>query len=271
MSEQKEKRVSCFHRLKQWIHNQLTQEIQEVPEEIANCEFDCRKLECREGEMETCKIRLQQTTEETTEASIDSVVNLAVQSNLPLVLTIIVNWKGADDTIECLESLFASDYPNQRVIVVDNGSKDGSLSKLAAWAEGTFPVCPKSDTRGAWVPVVCERLIPVVTLSLDDAVNRRGWEAEANLVLVDAGRNRGFAGGVNIGLQFALANNTVRYVWVLNNDTVVAGDCLSRMVRRMGDDSALGMCGSRILYYSQPDRVQVLGGARFVRGWARAI
>ena len=64
MSEQKEKRVSCFHRLKQCIHNQLTQEIQEVPEEIANCEFDCRKLECREGEVEVCKIHLQQTAEE---------------------------------------------------------------------------------------------------------------------------------------------------------------------------------------------------------------
>ncbi len=72
MSEQKEKRVGYFRSLKQWINSQLTQEIREAPEEIAICEFDCRKWECREGIFETCKrrfstaskIHLQQTTEE---------------------------------------------------------------------------------------------------------------------------------------------------------------------------------------------------------------
>jgi GT2 family glycosyltransferase len=94
----------------------------------------------------------------------------------------------------------------------------------------------------------------------------RGWDSGSALVFIDAGRNRGFAGGVNIGVRFALTNAAVRYVWVLNNDTIVAPDCLSRMVRRMADSPAAGMCGSRILYYYQSDRVQVLGGARF-RPW----
>ena len=72
MSGRKEKRVGYFRRLKQWIHSQWTQEIQEIPEEIAICEFDCRKWECREGIFETCKrrfrtaskIHLPQTAEE---------------------------------------------------------------------------------------------------------------------------------------------------------------------------------------------------------------
>lgn len=64
MFGKKENRVSYFRRLKQWINVYLNQEIQEISEKFSNCEFDCRKLECRDGDVETCKIRLQQNTEE---------------------------------------------------------------------------------------------------------------------------------------------------------------------------------------------------------------
>ena len=42
------------------------------------------------------------------------------------VSIIILNWNGKEDTIECLESLRKLDYPNYEIIVVDNGSTDGS-------------------------------------------------------------------------------------------------------------------------------------------------
>ena len=45
-----------IHRLRQWFKTRL---IQEVPEEIAACEFECRKTECREGDWETCEKRLR--------------------------------------------------------------------------------------------------------------------------------------------------------------------------------------------------------------------
>lgn len=44
--------------------------------------------------------------------------------------TITVNWNGLADTLACLESLRAQDYPNNHVIVVDNGSTDGSADAL---------------------------------------------------------------------------------------------------------------------------------------------
>jgi len=40
----------------------------------------------------------------------------------PTVSTIILNWNGLKDNIECLESLDKVTYPNYQVIVVDNGS-----------------------------------------------------------------------------------------------------------------------------------------------------
>lgn len=44
----------------------------------------------------------------------------------PKVSIIVLNWNGCRDTIECLESLRKVTYPNYEVIVVDNGSTDGS-------------------------------------------------------------------------------------------------------------------------------------------------
>jgi GT2 family glycosyltransferase len=48
------------------------------------------------------------------------------------VSIVVLNWNGRDDTLECLESLRSVDYPYCEVIVVDNGSADGSVGAIAA-------------------------------------------------------------------------------------------------------------------------------------------
>jgi GT2 family glycosyltransferase len=48
----------------------------------------------------------------------------------PRLAIIIVNWNGWEDTLACLESLARTDYPDLRVIVVDNGSTDDSSARL---------------------------------------------------------------------------------------------------------------------------------------------
>lgn len=45
----------------------------------------------------------------------------------PKVAIIILNWNGKADTVECVESLGHIDYPNYEVLIVDNGSTDGSV------------------------------------------------------------------------------------------------------------------------------------------------
>jgi len=44
----------------------------------------------------------------------------------PLVFIVVLNWNGKDDTMECLGSLQKLVYPNFEIVVVDNGSTDGS-------------------------------------------------------------------------------------------------------------------------------------------------
>jgi len=53
----------------------------------------------------------------------------------PLISVIVVNWNGRDLLPACLESLDKQTWPNMELIVVDNGSTDGSRELLAGWAE----------------------------------------------------------------------------------------------------------------------------------------
>ena len=53
-------------------------------------------------------------------------------SKMPKVAIVILNWNGLDDTLECLCSLRAIDYPNYEVIIVDNASEDGDVKVIEA-------------------------------------------------------------------------------------------------------------------------------------------
>jgi GT2 family glycosyltransferase len=55
-----------------------------------------------------------------------------------MVAIILVNWNGKNDTLECLASLRKLDGPDVRVVVVDNGSSDGSVEAFRSahpWAD----------------------------------------------------------------------------------------------------------------------------------------
>ena len=51
---------------------------------------------------------------------------------------VVLNWNGWQDTLACLASLSRLDYPDFRLLVVDNGSTDGSAGKISEampWVE----------------------------------------------------------------------------------------------------------------------------------------
>jgi GT2 family glycosyltransferase len=51
------------------------------------------------------------------------------------VSIILVNWNGKKDTLACLESLSHLNYPDYSIIVVDNNSRDGSVTAI----QDSFP------------------------------------------------------------------------------------------------------------------------------------
>jgi GT2 family glycosyltransferase len=53
----------------------------------------------------------------------------------PLVITVILNTNRRSDTLECLQSLAQSSYPNNHVMVLDNATSDGSVAAI----QSAFP------------------------------------------------------------------------------------------------------------------------------------
>jgi len=50
----------------------------------------------------------------------------------PRICILVLNWNGAEDTIECVQSLKKLTYPNAEIVVIDNGSSDDSIPQIKA-------------------------------------------------------------------------------------------------------------------------------------------
>jgi len=60
---------------------------------------------------------------------------LMMMKNLPLVSVVVASYNHADFIISTLDSVAAQTYPNLELIIVDDCSKDTSVSKIKAWAK----------------------------------------------------------------------------------------------------------------------------------------
>jgi len=56
MSDEDREKGNLVARIRQWFREEI---VQQVPPEMHACEFECRRLECAQGEWETCKNRLR--------------------------------------------------------------------------------------------------------------------------------------------------------------------------------------------------------------------
>jgi GT2 family glycosyltransferase len=123
--------------------------------------------------------------------------------HLPRVSTILLNWNGLEDTRECLESLSKLDYQNHEVIVVDNGSRDGSVAAIRdAFADVT--VLENAVNLGftggnnAGIRKAMERGAAYVWLLNNDTV----VDAGCLRVLVEAGERSPEAGLLSPAIHF---------------------------------------------------------------------
>jgi len=137
------------------------------------------------------------------------------------VTIIIPNWNGRGFLPDCLESLSKIDWLNYEVVVVDNGSTDGSI----AFIRQNHP-----DT-----------------------------------ILIENQKNLGFAAACNQGIKWAF-EHSADFILLLNNDTVVGPDFLTRMMG-VFRELRIGIVGAKIYYYNQPNKIWFAGG-KFV--WWRA-
>ena len=176
----------------------------------------------------------------------------------PLLGVVIVNYRGASDTIECLESLLRSSLP-MKIVVVENGSGDDSVDRLRAWADGLLDAASESTEMAAFSqPPVAK---PVQLAERVDSAADNGPVAPLTLIISET--NRGFAGGNNLGLRHLLRDVQLKHFWLLNNDTVVAPDAAMGVLSRMMATPRVGMCGTVVRHYWAPDRIQALNGSSY--------
>ncbi len=189
-------------------------------------------------------------------------------TNFPKVAIIILSWNGWQDTVECLESLQKIDYPCYEIIVVNNGSTDDSMEMIRKWAEGSMPIDTKFVSfNHTSKPVRC---IQYERELAEEGGDRREKEFDKlppnrKLTIICTRENLGFAGGNNVGIRYALRKGDFNYFLILNNDTVVAPDFLTRMVQTGETGEKLGIIGGRIYYYDNPQRIWYGGGRMDLR------
>ncbi len=187
------------------------------------------------------------------------------------VYVVVVNYGPGWDTIECLESLLRCRHANREVVVCDNGPGDTAARLIRAWAEGKVDVVPQG---GAIVRRLCTppmpKPVPYSTCAdIDIEAGRAPSCPSASLVLITSRKNRGFAGGANLGLRYALSRGDADFFWLLNNDTVVDSEALPHLLEVMDARSRLGICGSTLAYFHCPGVVQARGGGRYDRWCGR--
>lgn len=117
------------------------------------------------------------------------------------VYLVVLNWNGRDFIGECLDSLLEQSY-EAKVIVVDNGSVDGSVEYI-------------------------EQKYPTVHLIKEDY-------------------NHGFAGGVNIGIKYAIKNGA-EAVGLINNDATTDKEWLRHLVNCLSKNNKAGIVTCKFL------------------------
>lgn len=108
----------------------------------------------------------------------------------PEVLFIILNYNGWRDTIDCIDTVFNQSFKDYRVMLIDNGSCDNSLTHLQI------------------------------------------FDSNSRVIRIDNQKNLGFAGGVNIGIRYAIDNN-YPFIVLLNNDARIEKNWLNNLMASM--------------------------------------
>jgi len=151
------------------------------------------------------------------------------------------------DTLECIESLHRINYHNYHIIIVDNGSRNSSVSKIleAIREKAQIALFSKQEIEeGRYDQEIIHKL-----------------QAAKSIILIRMDKNYGFAEGNNIAIRFALRIFRPKYILLLNNDVVVDENFLTELVKHMESDRKIGITGPKIYYYNFYGRRDIINFA----------
>ena len=184
-------------------------------------------------------------------------------------LIVVVNWRSPWDSLECLESLLQQSRNDWAAVVIDNASGDQSMDIFEAWAEGKLCGIGASVDSGPKSPnKKYAEIRPMVKfLAFDDFESRAAIACQdlcgRTVFFVRNNVNGGFAAGNNVGLKIANHIKDLKWLWLLNNDTVVDRDALDWLARKSEKASRNHIVGASVMEYYDASCVQYNGGASY--------
>lgn len=133
-----------------------------------------------------------------------------------MIAVLIVNFCRSNDTIECLDSLFRIADPPFHIFLADNGSDNDDATRLRDYAN----------------------------------------HYRERITFIAFPENYGFTGAHNrLFEQLICEDGRYEFILLLNNDTIVAPDFLSQMLKRIDRTQHIEMVAARMMKYD--DRIQV--------------
>ena len=120
---------------------------------------------------------------------------------------IILNWNGADDSIECMDSLLAQKPSAPSLIVVDNNSSDNSVKRFKQYKKA---------------------------------------HSKADIIIIENDKNIGFAGGINTGIKYAIKNN-IEHVGILNPDATADKYWLENLTTELENNPKAGLAAGLLV------------------------
>ncbi len=167
---------------------------------------------------------------------------------------VVVAFNSSDVILDCLESLIAAGPDmGMRIVIVDNASSDGTADHLRDWASGATPY--KMDDLTPFDMGQVAKPLALKEIDQDDPTTE-----VAPLTLLTARHNRGFAGGVNLGLDYLARDPEIGHFWVLNPDSVVPPGTPAAFLKAADDHPGYSLMGGRVQFFDQPELIQIDGG-----------
>ena len=90
---------------------------------------------------------------------------------------------------------------------------------------------------------------------IDNGSKEKFQVSDPKIKVIYNKENLGFSGGNNVGIKYALKNKA-NYILLLNNDTIVSNDFLSKMVKVAKRDDKIGMVGPKIYFHNEKTRLR---------------
>ena len=173
--------------------------------------------------------------------------------NFKLTSIIILSYNQLAYTKKCIESIFAHTKEAFELIMVDNGSTDGTVEYLELGVD---------DRREPWLNPVSDEFDGTIQQGREHRSQMLGVRGQGSdtggkwpqvrIKIIKNKENLGFAAGNNQGMAAARGD----YVLLMNNDVVVTPGWLSRMVACAEKSPDIGMVGPVSNYVSGPQLVE---------------